>query len=178
MGQWEVISAVAASISAIVSVVGLPFLAIQIRSSNQIAKAQLINELERDISLHAGLYTCLVKGGSLCDKKAINEDERNALLQYISFFERVDLVVNTKIIDIKTVNSLFGGRFFMLMENPNTIELINSDEISPYTKSIRERYIKWSKYRKEYKQLYDDNLKWLKDHKKSYLRKLSGSSRN
>jgi hypothetical protein len=146
MGQWEVISAVAASISAIVSVVGLPFLAIQISSSNQIAKAQFINELERDISLHAGLYTSLIDGGSLSNPKVISEDERNALLQYISFFERVDLVINTKVIDIKTVDCLFGGRFFMLMENPNTIELITSVKISPYTTSIRDRYIKWCKY--------------------------------
>jgi hypothetical protein len=150
MGQWEVISAVAASISAIVSVVGLPFLVIQIRSSNQIAKAQFINELERDISLHAGLYTSLIEGGSLCYlKPAISEDERNALLQFISFFERVDLVTNTKIIDIKTVDCLFGGRFFMLMDNPNTERLINSPEIYPYTTSIRERYRKWCKYRRQ-----------------------------
>ena len=146
MGQWEIISAIAASISAVIAVVGLPFVIIQIRSSNQIAKAQLINELERDISLHAGLYTSLIDGGSLSNQKVISEDERNALLQYISFFERVDLVVNTKVIDIKTVNCLFGGRFFMLMENPNTIELINNGKISPYTTSIKDRYNKWCEY--------------------------------
>jgi hypothetical protein len=150
MGQWEIISAIAASISAIVSVVGLPFVIIQIRSSNQIAKAQFINELERDISLHAGLYTSLIEGGSLHKlKPVISEDERNALLQYISFFERVDLVINTKVIDIKTVDCLFGGRFFMLMDNPNTIRLINSVDIYPHTTSIRERYSKWSQYRQK-----------------------------
>jgi hypothetical protein len=158
MGQWEVISAVAASISAVVSVVGLPFLAIQIRSSNQISKAQFINELERDSQLHAGLYTSLIEGGSLYElKPAISEDERNTLLQYISFFERVDLVINTKVIDIKTVDCLFGGRFFMLMDNPNTIRLIKSDEIYPHTTSIRERYRKWSKYRKRPNSLYGKN---------------------
>jgi hypothetical protein len=150
MEQWEVISAIAASTSAIVSVIGLPFVAIQIRSSNQIAKAQFINELERDISLHAGLYTSLIEGGSLYKlKPVISEDERNALLQYISFFERVDLVINTKVIDIKTVDCLFGGRFFMLMDNPNTERLIKSPEISPHTTSIRERYRKWCKYRRQ-----------------------------
>jgi hypothetical protein len=146
MDQWEMISAIAASISAIVSVIGLPFVIIQIRSSNQIAKAQFINELERDISLHAGLYTSLIDGGSLSNPKVISEDERNALLQYISFFERVDLVINTKVIDIKTVDCLFGGRFFMLMDNPNTEKLIKSPEISRHTTSIRDRYIKWCKY--------------------------------
>jgi hypothetical protein len=165
MEQWEVISAIAASTSAIVSVIGLPFVAIQIRSSNQIAKAQFINELERDISLHAGLYTSLIEGGGLYKlKPVISEDERNALLQYISFFERVDLVINTKVIDIKTVDCLFGGRFFMLMDNPNTIRLINSNEIYPHTTSIRERYSKWSKYRKRPNSLYSKNTALLTNH--------------
>ena len=155
MGQWEVISTIAASISAIASIAGLIFLAVQVRLSNQIAKAQFINELEKDISLHTGLYTSLIEGGSLYDlKPAISENERNALLQYISFFERVDLIINTNIIDIKTVNCLFGGRFFALMDNPNTIALINSDNIYLHTTSIRERYSKWSKYRKRPNILY------------------------
>jgi hypothetical protein len=54
--RWEIIGAVASTVSAIASIVAISFIAIQLRSSNRIAKAQLINELERDISLFADIY--------------------------------------------------------------------------------------------------------------------------
>jgi hypothetical protein len=49
--KWEVVGAIASTVNAIASLVAISFVAIQLKSSNRIAQAQLINELERDIEV-------------------------------------------------------------------------------------------------------------------------------
>jgi hypothetical protein len=149
--RWEVVNTIASSISAIASLVAIPFVIMQLRSNNQIAKAQLINELERDISIHLTTITRLGIGGNYNlsrDASDLTEEERIGILTYISFFERVHVIINTGVLDLQTIDYIFGGRFFYLFNNPIVKDLIKSSEFEPYMISIRELYAKWYTYRK------------------------------
>ena len=49
--RWEVVGSIASTVNAITSLVAISFMAIQLKSSNQIVQTQLINEIARDITL-------------------------------------------------------------------------------------------------------------------------------
>jgi hypothetical protein len=147
--RWEIIGSIASSVSAVGSLIAIPFVVMQLRSNNQIAKAQLINELERDISIHLTTITRLGIGNNLHrDSIDLTEEERIGILTYISFFERVHVIINTGVLDLQTIDYIFGGRFFYLFNNPTVKDLIKSSEFEPYMISIRDLYAKWYAYRK------------------------------
>jgi hypothetical protein len=147
--KWEVVGAISSTVSAIASLVAIPFVAIQLKSSNQIAKAQLMNELERDISLHADTYTALTTGGKWYEQSIdLTDSDKVAILKYISFFERVHVIVKTNVLDLETIDDIFAGRFFYLFNNPHVKQLMNTSEINPYMASIYELYNKWYEHRK------------------------------
>jgi hypothetical protein len=148
--KWEVVGSIASTVSAIASLIAIPFVAIQLRSSNQIAKAQLMNELERDISLHADTFTALTVGGKWSGGSIdLTDNDKVAILKYISFFERVHVIVKTNVLDLETIDYIFAGRFFHLFNNPHVKQLMNTSEINPYMASIYELHGKWYEYRKE-----------------------------
>jgi hypothetical protein len=150
MIEWEEVSAIASTISAITSVVVIPFVAIQLRSNNQIAKAQLINELERDLSLHAEVILALSFGGKWYRNSTnISDVDRMAILKYVSFFERVYVIVNTNVLSLQDIDDIFAGRFFYLVNNPCAQEIMNDGAIEPYLASIRNLSAKWSAYRRD-----------------------------
>ncbi len=149
--KWEIVGSIASTVSAIASLVAIPFVAIQLKSSNQIAKAQLMNELERDISLHADTYTALTSGGKWHGQSIdLTDDDKVAVLKYISFFERVRVIVNTNVLDLETIDCIFAGRFFHLFNNSHVKQLISASEINPYMASIHELYGEWYEYRKNH----------------------------
>jgi hypothetical protein len=147
--QWEIVGAISSSVSALTSLVAITFVTIQLRSSNRIAKAQLINELERDIALHAATYTLLTRGGKWHDGTAkLTEEDKVAILKYVSFFERVNAIIDTRVLDLQTIDYIFAGRFFYLFNNPHVVQLMNTTEIHPYVTTLRGLYAKWYDYRK------------------------------
>jgi hypothetical protein len=149
--RWEIVGSIASTVNAITSLVAISFVAIQLKSSNRIAQAQLINELERDIALYTDVYVNLgmKQSQDLDPSLTLTEADRIDILKCISFFERVHLVIETNVVDIATIDRTFAGRFFILFNNPQVLELLKSGEISPYMTSIRELYQKWYDYRSD-----------------------------
>jgi hypothetical protein len=147
--RWEVVGAIASTVNAITSLVAISFVAIQLKSSNRIAQAQLINELERDIALYTDVYVAIGGGKTSLESVELTDVDRIGILKCVSFFERVHLILDTKVVDIATIDRTFAGRFFILFNNPKVRELMNTDEMSPYMMSIHELYHKWYNYRKD-----------------------------
>jgi hypothetical protein len=146
--RWEILGAVASTVNAIASLVAISFVAIQLKSSNQIAQAQLINELERDISLDTNIYFSI--GHNLKDDDVeLSESDRIGILKCLSFFERVHLILDTKVVDISVVDRIFAGRFFLLFNNPKVQELMANEEMKPYMQSIHDLHSKWCFYREQ-----------------------------
>jgi hypothetical protein len=147
--DWQIVGAISSSVSALTSLLAITFVTIQLRSSNRIAKAQLINELERDIAHHAETYTFLTRGGKWYDGSAqLSEEDKVSILKYVSFFERVNAIIDTRVLDLQAIDRIFAGRFFYLFNNPHVAQLMNTTEINPYVTTIRGLYAKWYDYRK------------------------------
>jgi hypothetical protein len=146
--RWEVVGAIASTVNAIASLVAISFVAIQLKSSNSIAQAQLINELERDIAADTYVYVAL-ESKQCKELNQLTDEQRIGVLRCISFFERVHLIIETKIVSIEVIDRTFAGRFFLLFNNPKVQEIMNTTEISPFMTSIRDLYHKWYAYRKE-----------------------------
>jgi hypothetical protein len=147
--NWNIVGAIASVTSAFTSLIAIPFVVVQLRSSNRIAKAQLINELERDIALHSTTYTMLTPGGKWHDCQAqLSDEDTVAILKYISFFERVNAIIDTGVLDLPTIDLIFAGRFFYLFNNPHVTKLMNNSEIHPYVTTMRGLYTQWYAYRK------------------------------
>ncbi len=146
--KWEVVGAIASTVSAIASLVAISFVAIQLKSSNQIAQAQLINELERDIAADTYVYVAL-ESQECKDLGKLTDQQRIGILKCISFFERVHLIIETKVVNIEVIDRTFAGRFFILFNNPKVQEIMSDTEISPFMTSIYDLYNKWYVYRKE-----------------------------
>jgi hypothetical protein len=146
--KWEVVGAIASTVNAIASLVAISFVAIQLKSSNRIAQAQLINELERDIAADTYVYVAL-ESKQCKELNQLTDEQRIGILKCISFFERVHLIIETKVVSIEVIDRTFAGRFFILFNNPKVQEIMNNTEISPFMKSIRDLYHKWYEYRKD-----------------------------
>jgi hypothetical protein len=144
--KWEVVGAIASTVNAIASLVAISFVAIQLKSSNRIAQAQLINELERDIAADTYVYVAL-ESKECKDLDKLTDEQRIGVLKCISFFERVHLILETKVVDIEVIDRTFAGRFFI--NNPKVQEIMNTTEINPFMESTRDLYHKWYVYRKE-----------------------------
>jgi hypothetical protein len=145
---WEVVGAIASTVNALASLVAISFVAIQLKSSNRIAQAQLINELERDIAADTYVYVAL-ESKEYKELKELTDEQRIGILKCISFFERVHLILETKVVDIEIIDRTFAGRFFILFNNPKVQETMNTTEINPFMESTRDLYHKWYAYRKE-----------------------------
>jgi hypothetical protein len=146
--RWEVVGAIASAINALASLAAISFVAIQLKSSNRIAQAQLINELERDISLDTDIYVAI--GGKWLDESVdLSDADRAGILRCISFFERVNLILETRVVDISIIDRTFAGRFFILFNNPKVQSLMNTPEMKPYMTSIVDLHRQWCEYRKE-----------------------------
>ena len=145
--QWGVVASI---VSAITSLIGILFVVVQLRLNNRIAKAQLINELERDISVHAKTLTQLTIGSDnwTQSKTALTEEQQIEILNCISFFERVHEIINTKVLDIQSIDDIFGGRFFSLYENHKVKDFMETSQMRIHLNSISTLHQKWSQYRR------------------------------
>ncbi|NEZ54983.1 hypothetical protein [Adonisia turfae] len=149
----DTFNALATFISGASAVIGLFFVGFQLRSSERLAKAQFINELARDIDNHAAAESYLDRGGQWYTANAAFSQEDKALIEkYLNFFERVKFILDTKVIDMETVDDLFAYRFFYLVHNPNVqSEILFNTDMQAYYRSIFCLYSTWLNYRKSRK---------------------------
>ncbi|WP_048321000.1 hypothetical protein [Crocosphaera watsonii] len=140
-------------ISGISAVIGLFFVGFQLHSGERLAKAQFINELARDIDSHRETESHLDREGKWYEPNEPNatfsQQDKELLEKYLNFFERVKFILDTKVIDIKTIDCLFAYRFFNLVHNPNVQqEILLSPPLRSYYESIFSLYDTWIEYRK------------------------------
>jgi hypothetical protein len=160
--KWEVVGAIASAVNALASLAAISFVAIQLKSSNRIAQAQLINELERDISLDTDVYVAI--GNKWLDESVdLSDADRAGILRCISFFERVHLILETRVVDISIIDRTFAGRFFILFNNPKVKELMEEPKMVPYMTSIKALNDQWCEYRRDKETPLMDFKKFLGD---------------
>jgi len=46
-------------------------------------------------------------------------EDVEAIEKYLNFFERIQLILDTQVLDLEIIDKLFAYRFFYLVHNPN-----------------------------------------------------------
>lgn len=112
-------SAIGQIISSIVAIVGILYIARQVRDTRRFTRSQLLNELEKESRDHRHAFQ-LVTGAWLSTTEITKrEDDLYAIFECLGLFERMKLLLDNNVVDLRTVNELFGYRFFLLVNNRN-----------------------------------------------------------
>ncbi len=149
---WGMLVSVASVVASIVTVIGLVFIAVQVRDNKRFNRAQFINSLDIDSTRHSDIYTRLIPGGIWAEgsEHELTHEEFVALLEYLGFFEKVYLLMQSSALRIETIDALFSGRFFYMVENELVkTRVLNSVEYGQHFQSVIKLEKVWREYRAE-----------------------------
>jgi hypothetical protein len=150
---WDAVSALAAVASGLVASVGLLFVGLQLKWNRRLAKAQFINDLARDIDHHSEAETNLDREGPWYEAgKTLTTKDMEKIERYITFFERVKLILDAKVLDMNMIDDLLAYRFFHLLHNPNVQEqVLFHPDMKEYFDAVLELHTDWLRYRQSRK---------------------------
>jgi hypothetical protein len=115
-----------ASIESIATIIGLALTAIgliytgsQIHGSKKVARGEFLLHLDEMLQKHNDVHIRLRPGGEWAKGNTgpKNNEEWAAVERYMGLFERVNILVEDKIIDIDTIDRLYGYRIINISEN-------------------------------------------------------------
>jgi len=155
--SWGEAANIATAIGLAVAAIGLLIASMQMRVAQKVARAQFLHELEKDAQRFQSVYGHLLPIGNSPPEKDVKDGtaglERDMLVLFsaLAFFEKVHLLIQNESVDLPAIDSLFGGRFFMLVHSPLTQALIlRRPEYTPYFEALRDLYSQWYHYRREH----------------------------
>ena len=168
---------------------------IQIRQGTKIAKAEFVMGLQETYSNSTGFsklfMTCWeeYKNCEISDDNTQNhqpdnnsnsvksfleeEDGREVLLNYLTFFESIYLMKEQGNLDFKILDELFGRRFFIVVTN-TTVQKEDLCKNIAYYDNVKKLYDDWVDYRKKsicknifkyYKEKFNNFIEHCKNHK-------------
>ena len=143
---------IASAVGLIAAAIGLVMTAIQIRAAGKTSRGQFLHDLEGDAQRFQPLFKYLLPADRpVTDKlrKALQADEL-LLFSALNFFEKVQLLVQNGSVELKSVDRLFAGRFFLIVHSPlvQSLVLLNQSYIHYFT-TVAELYQRWYSYRKD-----------------------------
>ena len=151
---WNILTYIMATLGPLATFGGILFVARQIADGRRFAKAQFINQLEEEITSLDAEYVKLFPGDTWSSSNTKRPDLENLsnLIAYIAFFEKIKLLIDSKTIDICTVDRLFALRFFRLVHNPYVQnKILYSDQYKDCVSTIFALHQEWADFRKNNK---------------------------
>lgn len=124
---WETVNALASILSGLAACIGVPIALIglfyavrQLRAGQKIAKGDFLLRLDDAFQRHQEVHTRLRPGGMWADEVhgPTTQAEWIMVEQYMGLFERIKVMVDDGIIDVDTVDRLYGYRLFNIVGNP------------------------------------------------------------
>src|SRR5436305_5160619 len=118
--NWGAVAAIAAILSAIVAAVGIWLILRQIAENRRQMRGQLISDLEDQFHKHSKTYQRFAPGSNsvLSEANPLGGDEISDVCNYLSFFEKIYLLIDEGMIDLGRVDKLFAYRFFRVVNDP------------------------------------------------------------
>lgn len=151
-GEWISAFALAGSIA------GIGLLYYQVKQSSDTAKVSLIISINRDLNSYADVAALIAANpiNQWVDELELEKKER--ILDYVSYFEGIQLAMERGIFNIQEVDAYFANRFFRLANNPDIRRAIflNSVEYQDAFRPIFSLHASLSsfRYQKGYEVLY------------------------
>ena len=110
---------IATIIGLVLIAIGLIYTGYQIHGSKTAARGEFLLHLDEMFQQHNETHTRLRPGGLWGDGKTgpASVEEWVAVERYMGLFERINILVEDKIIDIDTVDRLYGYRVINISRN-------------------------------------------------------------
>lgn len=98
---------------------GLILAAREIRKSEKIARGEFLLHLDGMLQQHNQVHISLRTGGDYESgkRKPENAEDWAAIEQYMGLFERIKVLIDDNIIDLDTIDRLYGYRVFNIVDN-------------------------------------------------------------
>ena len=133
-----------ATITAIIGVVALWF---QFKREKDFAEAEYILDLNSAFAENPNIkniYNKLIKYRDTKENQ-FTLDDKNDLIEYLSFFSPIANLVSIGILSYKTINGFLSFRFFAIINNPQVQQIATIPQ-SNYIGIIYELYDGWVEY--------------------------------
>ena len=146
--DWSAVNAMATMLSGLAASAGLLFVGLQMNSNRRLAHAQFVSELGRDIDAHFRAQSCLEPNRPVYDavERDLSDREMALIQKYLNFFERVEYIRDTRVLDMAAIDGFFAYRFFNLVHNPNVQKQVLY-RLAPYYRAIFKLHQEWLAYR-------------------------------
>jgi hypothetical protein len=143
----EVAVSVAAALTTGLSVL---FLSLQVFHQARLSQGQLIEALSQDVDENVNVEIDLDEGGPLNNPvEELTREQLTGIISFLTFFERLNTIVELDLVPLRIFNELYGYRFFLILHNPNVQKHVLLKESMKESWSCLFRLHKrWVKYRR------------------------------
>lgn len=147
MMSLELSVSIIAAITAIISVL---FLSTQVSRQAKLSQGQLIEALSQDVDANIYMQLALDELGELHETvDNLTTEQRAGIISFLTFFERLNVIIELNLVPLKIFNELYAHRFFLITHN------INVQRHVLLKPSMRESWVaifrlhkKWLRFRK------------------------------
>lgn len=149
--DWSEAANIAAAVGLLGMAIGLFMTALQIGKAGKSSRSHFIHDLEGDAQRFQPLFGYLLPIGQPAngDLRDARHEEELLIFSALNFFEKVQILLQNKSVDMKSIDGLFAGRFFLITHSPlvQSLFLLN-ESYADYFSQVKELYRKWCLYRK------------------------------
>ncbi len=133
------------------TVVGAVAIWFQMKRSKDMAEGEFILMLNDSFSANEDIKSVYSK---LISEAPLVEEDRTAIVEYLTFFETIHLLMQRDVADLKLLDDLFRYRFLIAVNNPQVQDM----ELLPDARYYRNIYTLYSQWRKLLKKLPDAEI--------------------
>ena len=153
--NWDAIGSMATLVGTILALIAGFSAYFEFKKSTDISKADFILSLQQayaDNESYSELFNeCwnyYLEEQNKADLEVYLEGKGKELLNYMTFFESVYIMLERRVLDIMLLDELFGRRFFIVVNNKvvQEFDLVKNYE---YYKNVYYLYYYWQRYRGE-----------------------------
>lgn len=173
---WNNDSSVSQVVVTITAVIGTFAIFYEMKRTKDLAEGEFILNLDKEFSSNNNYSELFMKCWS--NEEITYEDNREELLEYLTFFETIYIMLQKNVLDINMLDELFSRRFFAVVNNR---QVQKEDLIKNYKYyiNIYKLHALWKEYTiKNNKDLYCNSERWQKDLQKSIKDKLDEENKN
>ena len=99
------------------SLLGIVLLFLQIKQASGTATVSLLFSINRDLNSYADVANLVEANRDDEWVSALGKEKRERLLDYVSYFEGIQLSMERRLFSIEEVDAFFSNRFFRLTNN-------------------------------------------------------------
>jgi hypothetical protein len=141
---------IATVIGLVMTGIGLLYAGIQLRASKKIARGEFLLRLDEMFQQHREVHTHLRPGGIWAGtgKGPASVENWVAVEKYMGLFERIKVLIDDGIVDLATIERLYGYRIFNIVANDVIRQAKIEGEAKEYWQDFIELYQTLEKRRK------------------------------